>query len=169
MLTYVSIPEFRHTHRDPADPLVNVVPQDRQGRVPNPEVEREKILLETQAEKRLTEEALRRGEEGTAGITWRRAYRGWNPSTPGRRDRRGDALPNRTMEERTDAAVAYRRSDCARTAARSPAGTRVASRGGQIDDHGRGECMTRPTPLPRHRRGPQRHSGSARTPWLRGV
>ena len=66
VLTYVSIPELV-THTVTLPISVNVVPQDiAKGRVPNPEVEREKILLETQAEKRLTEEALRRGDEDAA-------------------------------------------------------------------------------------------------------
>jgi Ca-activated chloride channel family protein len=46
---------------------VNVVPQDvANGRLPNPEVQKERVLLETQAEKRRTEEALRRGDDDTA-------------------------------------------------------------------------------------------------------
>lgn len=66
VLSYVSIPDLvAHTVTLPIS--VNVVPQDvAQGRVPNPEVLREKVLLETQADKRHSEQALRHGDEASA-------------------------------------------------------------------------------------------------------
>lgn len=65
-LTYVSIPDLV-THTVTLPVSVNVVPQDiADGRVPNPQVHREKVLLETQSEKRRSEEALRRGEDDAA-------------------------------------------------------------------------------------------------------
>jgi Ca-activated chloride channel family protein len=65
-LTYVGIPELV-TQMVTLPVSVNVVPQDvANGRLPNPEVQKERVLLETQAEKRRTEEALRRGDDDTA-------------------------------------------------------------------------------------------------------
>jgi Ca-activated chloride channel homolog len=61
-LTYVSIPDLQaHTVTLPIS--VNVVPQDvARGRVPDAEVQREKLILDAQAAKRKSEEALRRGD-----------------------------------------------------------------------------------------------------------
>jgi len=53
---------------------VNVVPADvAAGRVPNPVVEQEKLLQQTQTEKRLAEEALRSGDHSSSRETLRRA------------------------------------------------------------------------------------------------
>ncbi len=61
-LSYVSIPALQaHTVTLPIS--VNVVPQDvARGRVPAPEVQREKLLLDAQATKRKSEQALRDGD-----------------------------------------------------------------------------------------------------------
>ena len=61
-LTYVSIPDLQaHTVTLPIS--VNVVPQDvARGRVPDAEVQREKLILDAQTAKRKSEEALRRGD-----------------------------------------------------------------------------------------------------------
>jgi Ca-activated chloride channel family protein len=58
----VSIPDLQaHTVTLPIS--VNVVPQDvARGRVPDAEVQREKLILDAQASKRKSEEALRRGD-----------------------------------------------------------------------------------------------------------
>ncbi len=61
-LAYVSIPELQaHTVALPIS--VNVVPQDvARGRVPDAQVQREKLLMDAQSVKRKSEEALRRGD-----------------------------------------------------------------------------------------------------------
>ena len=58
----MSIPDLQaHTVTLPIS--VNVVPQDvARGRVPDAEVQREKLILDAQASKRKSEEALRRGD-----------------------------------------------------------------------------------------------------------
>ena len=65
-LTFVSIPDLlAHTVTLPIS--VNVVPQDlARGRVPDPEVQREKLILDAQSAKRLSEDALRRGDVESA-------------------------------------------------------------------------------------------------------
>lgn len=66
VLTYVSTPDLV-THTVTLPISVNVVPQDiAKGRVPNPEVVEERVLLETQVGKRHSEEAMRRGDEESA-------------------------------------------------------------------------------------------------------
>lgn len=61
-LSYVSIPDLQaHTVTLPIS--VNVVPQDvARGRVPDAEVQREKLILDAQSAKRKSEEALRAGD-----------------------------------------------------------------------------------------------------------
>ncbi len=68
-LTYVELPALeQHTIMLPVS--VNVVPADlAAGRVPSPEVQREKLLLQTQQAKREAEEALRRGDRDAAART----------------------------------------------------------------------------------------------------
>ena len=68
-LTYVELPALeQHTVTLPVS--VNVVPADlAAGRVPAPEVEREKLLLSAQRAKRASEDALARGDYDSARLT----------------------------------------------------------------------------------------------------
>lgn len=68
-LNFVSIPDLRaHTVTLPIS--VNVVPQDvARGRVPDAEVQREKLILDAQASKQKSEEALRHGDTDTASAS----------------------------------------------------------------------------------------------------
>ena len=61
-LTYVELPALEeHTIKVPVS--INVVPGDvAAGRVPEPEVTREKLLIEAQESKRAAEQALRHGD-----------------------------------------------------------------------------------------------------------
>ncbi len=65
-LTYVELPALeQHTVTLPVS--VNVVPADlAAGRTPAPEVQREKLLLQTQQAKKEAEEAMRRGDRDSA-------------------------------------------------------------------------------------------------------
>ncbi len=67
-LTYFSVPDLQsHTVTVPVS--VNVVPEDlAKGRIPDPIVTREKLLLDVQSSKRTSEEALRRGDVATARL-----------------------------------------------------------------------------------------------------
>lgn len=65
-LNYVSIPAL-HAHTVTLPISVNVVPEDvAKGRVPNAEVHKEKLILDAQAAKRSSEQALRRGDSDAA-------------------------------------------------------------------------------------------------------
>ncbi|MBK6763041.1 MAG: VWA domain-containing protein [Micrococcales bacterium] len=70
-LNYVSVPDLQaHTVTIPVS--VNVVPGDvAKGRVPDPVVQREKLLLGAQSAKRSSEQALRRGDVESARAAMR--------------------------------------------------------------------------------------------------
>ncbi|MFM2437234.1 MAG: hypothetical protein RLZ55_33 [Actinomycetota bacterium] len=72
-LTYVELPALaEHTVKVPVS--INVVPGDvAAGRVPEPEVTREKLLIEVQESKRAAEQALRQGDYEAAQEQLRRA------------------------------------------------------------------------------------------------
>ena len=72
-LRYIEVATLaEHTMTVPVS--VNVVPADvAAGRVPNPVVQREKLLQQTQVDKRLAEEALRAGDHAGSRETLRRA------------------------------------------------------------------------------------------------
>jgi Ca-activated chloride channel family protein len=66
-LTYVELPSL-HQHTVTLPVSVNVVPADvAAGRVPNPDVQREMLVLQTQRAKRQAEQALHSGDVDTAG------------------------------------------------------------------------------------------------------
>lgn len=94
-LTYVELPTVeQHTITVPIS--VNVVPADiAAGRVPDPVVEREKLLLATQSAKREAEEALRRGDLDGARST-----------LDGARQRLANA-PQGTVDDELDAEAAW--------------------------------------------------------------
>lgn len=65
-LNYVSVPDL-HANTVTLPISVNVVPQDiARGRVPDAEVSKEKLILDAQASKQSSEQALRRGDIDTA-------------------------------------------------------------------------------------------------------
>ena len=98
ILEFVSIPELiSHTVTLPVS--VNVVPQDvAQGRVPDPEVRRQAMLLEVQSAKRQSERAMRSGDVESARVSLSAAR---------------DALS--TLGPRAGAEVADELADIART------------------------------------------------------
>jgi Ca-activated chloride channel family protein len=138
-LTYVSIPELI-THTVTLPVSVNVVPQDiAQGRVPNPEVQKEKVLLETQAEKRRSEEALRRGDEASA--------RGFMASSISRLE---SAMPDpeideeirflkRSIEQLDSLGSGYTSKRLRADSSKKARGYKTREQGGLIDDPGSGE------------------------------
>lgn len=139
VMTYVSIPELV-THTVTLPISVNVVPQDiAKGRVPNPDVQREKILLETQSEKRLTEEALRRGDEGTArghmasSISWLESIE------PDAEIDEEIHFLKRSLEELDERGSRYTEKRLRADSSKKSRGYKSREQGGQIDEPDTGE------------------------------
>ncbi|MCB0900425.1 MAG: hypothetical protein KDC40_16550, partial [Actinobacteria bacterium] len=102
----------------------------------NPEVEREKILLETQAEKRLTEEALRRGDEDAAR---RHLASSMSLLQSAPQDAEIDEemlFLNRTMEELDRRGSRYTEKRLRADGSKKSRGYKTREQGGQIDDPG---------------------------------
>ena len=86
--TWVELPALvQHTLTMPV--AVNVVPGDEAaGRVASPEVTRERLLLEAQEAKRISEEALRRGDLSAAGAILGAAFEAVASAPPSLVDQR---------------------------------------------------------------------------------
>lgn len=133
VLTYVSTPDLV-THTVTLPISVNVVPADiAKGRVPNPEVQREKVLLETQAVKRRSDEALRRGDERSGRDHLMRSMATLESAAPSPEIDKEIAFLRRSLEELEHRGARYTSKRLRADGSKKSRGYKSREQGGHIE------------------------------------
>jgi len=141
-LTYVELPALQqHTVTLPVS--VNVVPADvAAGRVPSPDVAREKLMLQAQQAKKHSEEALAAGDLDIARAQLRGAARTFLAAPPAVRDAETDAEAawlTTTSDGLDDWDQAYSRKRMRSDRTRKSRGYKNRTQGGEITTDNEGD------------------------------